>query len=94
MPEREAQTSERVNLDERGGLTPAHWQHVINRIGWRKGEISAKIVNYGQKVISGEFPDAGYHHGRFLGQRHWKEIANLQTKNREMRNLRDGPQKS
>ena len=75
MPEREPQTSERVNIHERGGLTPEHWQEIMKRIGWRKGEIGAKIVNYGQMVVSGEFPQGNYHHCMYLGRRHWVLIS-------------------
>jgi len=82
-PEREPQVSEKVNIHERGGLTPTHWQEVVKRIAqgqWRLGETSAKIVAYAQKVISGEFPDSGFYHRRFLGHRHWRYIAILDTR--------------
>ena len=91
MPEREPQTSEKVNLYERGGLTPAHWQKVIKRVckpDYRRfgkpgyDETTAKIVAYATKVISGEFPDSGFHHGRFLGQRHWIVLSGIKTKDK------------
>src|SRR3989344_1896676 len=77
MPERELQTSETVNIHERGGLTPAQWVEVLNRIGKPKDEIRAKILDYGTKVISEEFADTGLHYRRFLGRRHWFEIEHL-----------------
>ncbi len=70
MPEREPQISEKVNIHERGGLTPAHWQEVVKRLGEPKDETSEKIVAYAQKVISGEFPDTGFHYKEYLGRRH------------------------
>ena len=33
MQERRLQTQEVVDLHERGGLTPAHWQEVVGKIG-------------------------------------------------------------
>lgn len=82
MPERELQTSEQVNLHERGGLTPAHWQEVIKRIRDSRDAIAQKVMTYAQKVISGEFPDSGFHHRSFLGRRHWRVLSQIKTKDK------------
>ena len=104
MKEFTPQTSEEINLHERGGLTPAHWQEVIRMIGKRSldagyekslyerfkrsikdeytnphNPIPSKIIAYANKVISGEFPDTGFHHRQYLGRRHWKGISSLDT---------------
>jgi len=89
--EREPKTQERIDLHERGGLTPAHWQEAIKRVGkpdyrafGKQGydETTAKIVAYATKVISGEFPDSGFHHRRFLGQTHWIVLSGIETKDK------------
>lgn len=71
-------------LQERGGLTPVHWEEVVRRtpkpsmqIAPDKYPLWAKIVAYGQKVIDGEFPDTNNHHRMYLGQRHWRLILQL-----------------
>ncbi len=64
-------------LQERGGLTSAHWEEIIRRIYDPKNPVGAKIVAYGQKVIAGEFPDTNNHHRMYLGQRHWERIVHI-----------------
>lgn len=81
MQERETQAPEQVNLHERGGLTPEYWQEVISRVARNKGEIPEKVVAYGRKVLSGEFPDSGFHHREFLGRKHWEIIKGLPVRN-------------
>lgn len=39
--------------------------------------IPEKIIAYAQKVMSGEFPDNGFHHRQYLGRRHWEGILRL-----------------
>lgn len=41
-----------------------------------------KIVAYALKVISGEFPDTDFHHRKFLGQRHWRIISTLDSRDK------------
>lgn len=77
MTEFEPRAPRGENLLERGGLTPAHWEEVLQRIGKNKGEVKIKVFAYAHGVISGEFPDTGFHHHKYLGQRHWNVIANL-----------------
>ena len=76
MAERPQPTSaqETTPLHERGGLTPKHWEEVVT-LREALGFNGEKIVAYAQKVISGEFPDRGFHHRMYLGQRHWKLLA-------------------
>ena len=65
------------NIHERHGLTHAHWADIINRLGEPQDEISQKLVDYGRKVVDGEFLDNGFHHRQYLGQRHWELVAHL-----------------
>lgn len=74
MAERELATSEAINLHERGGLTQTHWREVIGHAGKYHDEKVRKIVAYGQHVISGRFPDSGFHHRQYLGSRHWRGL--------------------
>ena len=56
MPEREDRTLEQVNLYERGGLTPAHWQEVIKLIR-KTGEPCDEMdvmIRYGRRLITGK----------------------------------------
>jgi len=77
-------------LHERGGLTPEHWQEIIRKINedrdnhGLKDEISnvgEEIVNYGQRVLSTEYPDTGFHHRGILTWRHWNLIRRLSPYN-------------
>src|SRR3989344_2348763 len=75
MPERELQISEKVNLHERGGLTPAHWQGVVKRLpSWLRNR---ELRVYAQKVIEGEFDGTQDHHQEYLGSRHWFDVLRL-----------------
>lgn len=82
MPEREPQNSERTNIHEHGGLTPEHWREVVDRIGEPKNKTDQKLINYAQKVISGDFPDSGSYHREYLGHRHWLRLSFINTKDK------------
>lgn len=82
--EQRSSTPDIAFLLERGGLTPAHWEQVIRTIGRPKDPIAAKIVAYGQNVITGDYPDTGNHHRAYLGQRHWVRIVRLNTLDRHV----------
>lgn len=75
MQERETQAPEQVHLHERGGLTPAHWQEVLDLLAIYDNPTRAKITHYGQAVINGEVEDHNFNHRNYLGHRHWDEIA-------------------
>src|SRR3989344_5911367 len=83
MPEREPQIPERIDLHERGGLTPAHWQEVIKRLPpWRNlagttGRTDTKLYEYAWNVIEGEFAGTQGHHQEYLGSRHWSNVLSL-----------------
>lgn len=80
MSERKPQTSEQVNIHERGSLTPAHWQEVIKRLPpWRNfagatGLSETKLYVYAWNVIEGEFAGTQDHHQEYLGSRHWSNV--------------------
>lgn len=71
MPEREPQTSEQVNLHERGGLTPEHWQF-LSKIKFKDNKINRFASALNRGVINGDIET----HRQYLGQRHWREISN------------------
>lgn len=64
-------------LQERGGLTVAHWEEVVRRIGKSKDQTDTKVVAYGQKVLTCDFPDTDNYHRWYLGYRHWDKIRSL-----------------
>lgn len=72
-------TPEAVNFHERGGLTVSAWQEVITlfREPNPYDDIEVKIVAYAQNIKNGSFPDNSFHHREYLGNSHWRRIAEV-----------------
>ena len=69
-------------LYEQGGLTPAHWREVLDRlIDQRRkqhDDILGRAELYATAVISGVLPSTDFHHRSYLGRRSWQLVAGLQ----------------
>lgn len=66
------QTSEEINIHERGGLTPEIWQRLLSIL-----PESSKEAAYAKAVITGDLNDVHFTHRQYLGRRHWQNISNL-----------------
>ena len=73
-PDRRPTTPDIAFLQERGGLTPAHWETILWRLPVLLDETTRKIEKYGDTYgLTGQ--DSQLYHRLFLGRRHWDHIA-------------------
>lgn len=66
MPEREPQTSERVNLHELGGLTHDHWGKIPGG--------NPLLDAFAKAVLNGRIDPSGFSHREYLGRRTWEWV--------------------
>lgn len=81
MPEWEPQTPEKVNIHERGGLTPAHWTEIFNLLSKNYRNLRSKdqklakdIFGYAKSVVAGKIIDKDFQNRNSLDARHWSMV--------------------
>src|SRR3989344_2684632 len=91
MAEREYQNPETVNIHERGGLTQAHWEVVLNT--FKEQGRAPWIVQYAQAAIDGRILDTNYELRNFLGANVWAgledHLGSYHYQNRDRQDIPD-----
>ena len=72
MVELQPHPTERIDVLERGGLTPEHWSYILTTLG--TAVLDDKLIKYAEAVVRGDKEDIGFAHRDYLGHRHWDGI--------------------